>query len=149
VINSFRSNPKNEDIQGHPRKTYSFLKTTRFYKMKKTTNNPNGRPKGVPNKSTSEVREFLKTFIENNLDCLQEEFDQLEGSDKFKAIEKILPYVLPKHNAISITKDESKGRNLPRWMTDYDEEEEKKTKIDLSKVPTEILEALLESQKDN
>lgn len=60
------------------------------------SNNPNGRPKGVPNKSTVKLRAFIESFIEHNKDTLQAEFDKLEGLEKFKVIDKLLPYVLPK-----------------------------------------------------
>jgi hypothetical protein len=116
--------------------------------MKKgMTNNPNGRPKGKPNKTTTEMREFLQAFVENNLDDLQQEFDALEGADKFRALEKLLPYILPKHNAVSITRDEPETtKRRPAWMSEGDDE---RKEIDLSKVPTEILEALLDSQKED
>lgn len=117
--------------------------------MKKgTTNNPNGRPKGTPNKSTKEMRDFLQAFVEDNLESLQSEFDELEGADKFRVIEKLLPYILPKHNSISLQSiEQPRGKNLPSWLTDDDEQE--KTKIDYSKVSDETLEALIESQKNN
>ena len=60
------------------------------------SNNPNGRPPGVPNKSTARIRKFVTEFIEHNTPELQSEFEKLEGVDKFRVIERLLPYVLPK-----------------------------------------------------
>ncbi len=60
------------------------------------TNNPNGRPPGVPNKSTARIRNFVTAFIEQNTPALQSEFEKLDGKDKFRVIERLLPYVLPK-----------------------------------------------------
>jgi len=60
------------------------------------TNNAKGRPTGIPNKSTAHVREMITAFIKRNAENLQTEFDALDGPEKFRVIEKLLPYVLPK-----------------------------------------------------
>lgn len=60
------------------------------------TNNANGRPPGTPNKSTAQLRQFITAFIEHNAENLQSEFDKMDGPEKFRVIEKLLPYVLPK-----------------------------------------------------
>ena len=35
--------------------------------MKGVTNNPNGRPKGRPNKSTKNLKETVMAFLANNM----------------------------------------------------------------------------------
>lgn len=60
------------------------------------TNNANGRPPGIPNKSTAQLRQFITAFVERNAEHLQSEFDKMDGPEKFRVIEKLLPYVLPK-----------------------------------------------------
>lgn len=60
------------------------------------TGNPKGRPKGVPNKVTADIRETLKAFVDKNLTSLQKNFDKLEPKDKLVFIEKLLPYLVPK-----------------------------------------------------
>ena len=59
------------------------------------TNNPNGRKKGVPNKSTDELRSTVQAFIEKNIENLQSNFDLLHPKDKLLFIEKMLKMVLP------------------------------------------------------
>lgn len=62
---------------------------------KGTVNNPNGRPKGKPNRTTDELRAMVQNFIDANLQTLQTDFDKLEPKDRLAFIERLLKHVLP------------------------------------------------------
>jgi hypothetical protein len=77
------------------------LKITNIYKVPKKgeTNNPNGRPVGVPNKNTSAIKEAYQMLIENNLDNLTKWLQLIAEKDPEKAIRIISDlseYVIPK-----------------------------------------------------
>ena len=57
--------------------------------------NREGRPKGKPNKTTSEIRNFMQLFIENNMETIQHDFDQLKPLERLNFIEKLCKHVLP------------------------------------------------------
>ena len=59
------------------------------------TNNPNGRPKGKPNRSTDELRSLLQSFIDANIETMQADYDSLEPKDRLNFIERLLKHVLP------------------------------------------------------
>ncbi len=63
--------------------------------QKGTTNNPNGRPKGKPNRTTDELRAMVQNFVDNNLQTLQADFDLLEPKDRLNFIDRLLKHVLP------------------------------------------------------
>ena len=42
-----------------------------------------GRPKGVPNKSTTKAREAIATFVDGNAHLLQEWLEQIAMDDKY------------------------------------------------------------------
>jgi len=88
---------------------------------KQQTNNPKGRPKGSPNKSTAMAREAIATFVEGNTHQMQKWLEQVaEGvrndDDKFivlpnpeKAfgmLQSVMEYHLPKLARTEHTGDE-------------------------------------------
>jgi hypothetical protein len=58
--------------------------------------NPNGRPKGSRNKITVVLQDKISDFLSNNIESIQQEYDQLSPNEKLKFLANILPYVMPK-----------------------------------------------------
>jgi dihydrodipicolinate synthase/N-acetylneuraminate lyase len=73
------------------------------------------RPKGSPNKTTKEMRDFVRAFLSDNLETMQRDFDSLEPLERLRFIEKLMPYVMPRYNAVAVEVAPS-SRNLPEWM---------------------------------
>jgi hypothetical protein len=74
--------------------------------MKKgTTNNPNGRPKGVANKTTTDLRKWVNEFIGSNTSQIEEDWMALEPKERILLFEKLLKYSLPTLQATSLTTD--------------------------------------------
>ena len=69
------------------------------------TNNPNGRPKGKPNKVTGEVREWIKAIIEKQRPQLERDLKALEPAERWRIVVKLMQYVVPKMQAIEANLD--------------------------------------------
>lgn len=68
-------------------------------KGKFTKGNP-GKPKGAASNSSAKVKEAIVNFLENNVEKIQESFDQMKAREKLQFIADILPYATPKLSSI-------------------------------------------------
>ncbi|MDL2320029.1 hypothetical protein LJC45_02725 [Alistipes sp. OttesenSCG-928-B03] len=64
------------------------------------TNNPAGRPKGIPNKTTSEMRDFVASLLKKNRKQLAADFLKLDPADRWKITEKLLSYIIPRQKSV-------------------------------------------------
>lgn len=66
---------------------------------KGSSNNPNGRTKGVPNKATTQAREAIADFVDGNADKLGEWLDKIavdSPKDAFACFMSVVEYHIPK-----------------------------------------------------
>jgi hypothetical protein len=76
-------------------------------RMRGRTNNPHGRPKGIPNKKNAELREKISKLIEDNWQSVQSDIERLEPRDRLNFLEKLLSYSLPKLQSVQVENDQS------------------------------------------
>ena len=77
------------------------------------TNNPNGRPKGKPNKSTRELRDTIQKLVEKNLSQMARDLKALPPKERLDILVKLLAYVAPKMQTVEAEmKIEQKERQL-------------------------------------
>lgn len=63
------------------------------------TGNPNGRPKGIPNRTTKEAKEFLKQILFAEFDNIQASLERARSKSDANYIDllsKLLQFVIPK-----------------------------------------------------
>ena len=66
---------------------------------KGTVTNPNGRPKGAPNKATQNAREAIALFVDNNAHRLEKWLDRIaeeSPKDAFNCFQSVIEYHIPK-----------------------------------------------------
>ena len=93
------------------RKFFNFLKTVRMKFHPGQSGNPKGRPKGVKNRLTTELRATLKSIVEDELENLPESLAGLPPNERLAIVLKLLPYVLPRVQAV----DMGQGEGLTDW----------------------------------
>ena len=71
------------------------------------TGNPNGRPKGSENKSTTELKQTVANFVASNAEKFAGWLDKIEQDngplEAFKRVEALLEYALPKQARVDTT----------------------------------------------
>ncbi len=73
------------------------------------SNNPNGRPKGSPNKATKEIRDILTSAISNEIPHMVDCLERLRISDDktyINAMAKLIAFVVPKPQEIELKSDQ-------------------------------------------
>jgi hypothetical protein len=73
--------------------------------VKGKSGNPNGRKKGIPNKSTAEIKEIITRVVGNQLDMLEDDLKKIRKESPARAAEiymKMVDYVLPKQSKIEL-----------------------------------------------
>lgn len=74
-----------------------------------------GTRKGVPNRTTQQVRKAFQLLVENNLERLQNDLDELEPKDRIKFILDMAKFILPTLQAVSVDdlrEQEAQGFNV-------------------------------------
>lgn len=65
-----------------------------------------GRPKGVPNRSTEEIRNFIQMVVDKNLDNLEMDLMMMNPTNRWIVLDKITKYFLP-----ALTKNDNNNIN--------------------------------------
>ncbi len=80
------------------------------------TGNPNGRPKGTPNKITSSLKDFLAKLIDGNREQIERDLRVLEPKDRLMMLERFMQYTTPKMQSIEATSRSSDKDALRQAM---------------------------------
>jgi len=83
--------------------------------MKGSTNNPNGRPAGTPNKITREARELIGQALKSGLETFADDLKALDPKDRLNILAKFAAFIIPRPQP-EPSEAEELERNLPPWM---------------------------------
>ena len=80
--------------------------------MKGKTNNPNGRPKGIPNQITAEQRQWLNKFLTDQRQDFVECYELVPPDKRCSLYLKAMEYILPRPQQVTIDTEIKQLENL-------------------------------------
>ena len=75
-----------------------------------------GRILGTPNKTTAETKEMIQNIVSKKLDNINELLEQLEPKEQLDIIIKLLPYIVPKQQEITIESEDIVNIAPIKWI---------------------------------
>ena len=66
------------------------------------TGNPNGRPKGSRNKTTVEMKSWVKELINGNMTQLEKDLQALEPKERWTIVERLMQFCIPKQSQVDV-----------------------------------------------
>tara|TARA_B100001142_G_C13976562_1_gene517029 strand:- start:63 stop:338 length:276 start_codon:yes stop_codon:yes gene_type:complete len=71
-----------------------------------------GRKQGIPNKSTTQIRELLNSVLQEEIERIPEHFNAItDPKQRLDALAKLLPFIAPKMQSIKEVKQEGNQIN--------------------------------------
>jgi hypothetical protein len=61
-----------------------------------------GRPKGIPNKTTTEIKEAFQMLLEDNLPTLRRDISSLEPKERVKFMLELASFIIPKMKSVDL-----------------------------------------------
>ena len=82
-----------------------------------------GRKKGTPNKSTSDLKNWLSGVLNENRNQFEKDLRELLPEERIKVLSGLFNYVIPKQQTLSIEEQiRSETESLSRWLEQAPEE---------------------------
>ena len=70
-----------------------------------TSEGNTGRAKGIPNKTTTEIKEAFQMLLEDNLPTLRRDISSLEPKQRVKFMLELASFIIPKMKSVDLTAD--------------------------------------------
>ena len=67
-----------------------------------TSEGNTGRAKGIPNKTTTEIKEAFQMLLEDNLPTLRRDISSLEPKERVKFMLELATFIIPKMKSVDL-----------------------------------------------
>lgn len=102
-----------------------------------------GRVKGVKNKTTTDLKEWVFRLLQRNLKQIEKDLQELDAKERLILFEKLLRYVLPRQASITAdmafdAKEVEQFRAWQRTQARFDSMTEEELKAEIERIDRSI-----------